>query len=659
MRDDNIRGFPRRPSINDHSTKNLIIRHLLGYQPHGRYNLSSRNEHGHMLKMLMEEDKFVKTVAGVDEKYEVALFEYKNPTSGLKLTHRINRLDSCEDQDLLSWHTLFNETARVCKWSDEVKLDVLTQIVNINIQVQIGCRPTVDDLLTALLKLKYNPQSAYKYQNRLHTLRQEDFMTTRAYIKTIEITARKLGIALDWTEDMTKAKIQEVFFAGLNDLTRFEITRYSDKSYESVLNNLQSLDSLLIEKFRNSQDLESDVYYRNKDNTPYENSRKTRGRYKETGYKYNPDTKPKYCTLHKSHTHNNEECRARKKGENKSNSESKTFVIKETVARPKTIDIPIKIKNNNYRALIDTGSVENYLPSHIVSDLKLPANKKSTPNKVEIANGTIIEVTHDTICDFHLFEDHKITYTSKFNILTNDTGLPILGMQFLLENDSMINIGEGYIRIDNMEYEIDVKTSENEGDDFDTIVEKARVYQITNEEALKNMIKLAKRENKPLGEVPNFTHKIPLLAKFSSIPKEYPVPLNLKEKVEDHIKCLLSDGIIEEKFSECISPAFVILKKNGKVRLVVDYRYLNSITKKTHQFTPKVQEILANLKDSRVFSKIDLNQGYYQIKVDKEDEDKTGFRILNRTFIFKRMPFGLSNAPATFQFMINSILKSV
>lgn len=78
---------------------------------------------------------------------------------------------------------------------------------------------------------------------------------------------------------------------------------------------------------------------------------------------------------------------------------------------------------------------------------------------------------------------------------------------------------------------------------------------------MENIAKQPKRENKPLGEVPNSMHKIQLFSKFSAVPREYLVPLKLREKVEDHIKCLLSDGIVEEKFYECISPAFVILIK--------------------------------------------------------------------------------------------------
>ncbi|KAG0426849.1 Retrovirus-related Pol polyprotein from transposon opus [Dictyocoela muelleri] len=137
-----------------------------------------------------------------------------------------------------------------------------------------------------------------------------------------------------------------------------------------------------------------------------------------------------------------------------------------------------------------------------------------------------------------------------------------------------------------------------------------------------------------MGESSIVSHEISLMNEFDLIPRGYLVPLKLRENVEAHLNKLISDGIIEEQFSSCISPAFVIIKKNGKIRLVVDYRYLNSITNKTHQFTPKINEILATLHGSKIFSKIDLNQGYYQINMKPEDIYKTGFRLLNRTFVF-------------------------
>ncbi|KAG0420173.1 Retrovirus-related Pol polyprotein from transposon 17.6 [Dictyocoela roeselum] len=230
-------------------------------------------------------------------------------------------------------------------------------------------------------------------------------------------------------------------------------------------------------------------------------------------------------------------------------------------------------------------------------------------------------------------------------------------MRFLAENDAVINLKENYIIVDKVEYELDI--SRNSMPEENLIYDKAKMCKDDNTQEMIDLIREARLKNKTVGEVSIIEHEIPLLSEFNATPKEYGVPLNLRKQVTEHLQSLIDDGIIEECYPTCISPAFVILKKNGKVRMVVDYRYLNSITKKTHQFTPRINDILSTLRGSKVFSKIDLNQGYYQIKVKKEDIPKTGFRIMNRTFVFKRMPFGLCNAPATFQLSMNQIFKNI
>ncbi|KAG0440695.1 Retrovirus-related Pol polyprotein from transposon [Dictyocoela muelleri] len=70
-------------------------------------------------------------------------------------------------------------------------------------------------------------------------------------------------------------------------------------------------------------------------------------------------------------------------------------------------------------------------------------------------------------------------------------------------------------------------------------------------------------------------------------------------------------------------------------------------------------ELLGKLKSATIFSSLDLNQGYYQVSIAKDDIPKTGFQILNRTFVFHKMPFGLCNAPAKFQRIMNEMLKDV
>ncbi|KAG0441245.1 hypothetical protein DMUE_1194 [Dictyocoela muelleri] len=152
----------------------------------------------------------------VDQNIETALFEYSNKESGLKIIHKLNLLKAVDDQDLINWKNCFQEVARICKWSDATQQDVLTQIMDINIQYQIGSTTSANETLYKLLKLKYNENSAHFYQKRLSTIRQNNHYTIRAYLKEIRETCNKLSICLDWDNATTESKVQEIFICGLH-----------------------------------------------------------------------------------------------------------------------------------------------------------------------------------------------------------------------------------------------------------------------------------------------------------------------------------------------------------------------------------------------------------------------------------------------------------
>lgn len=146
--------------------------------------------------------------------------------------------------------------------------------------------------------------------------------------------------------------------------------------------------------------------------------------------------------------------------------------------------------------------------------------------------------------------------------------------------------------------------------------------------------------------------------------KPYRLPESQKAEIEKQIDKLLHEGIVEESTSPWNSPLLVVPKKvdasgERKWRIVVDYRKLNEKTVGNAYPLPDITEILDQLGQSKYFSCIDMVMGYHQIELNPGDMDKTAFSTKQGHWAYKRMPFGLKTAPATFQAMMNSVLSGL
>ena len=107
--------------------------------------------------------------------------------------------------------------------------------------------------------------------------------------------------------------------------------------------------------------------------------------------------------------------------------------------------------------------------------------------------------------------------------------------------------------------------------------------------------------------------------------------------------------IIVPSKSTWASPIILVPKKDGSVWFCVDYRKANEITHKDAYLIPRIDDALDTLAESKCFSTLDLNSGYWQVEVDKGHRENTAFCTHEGLFEFNVMPFGLCNAPATFQ----------
>ena len=125
---------------------------------------------------------------------------------------------------------------------------------------------------------------------------------------------------------------------------------------------------------------------------------------------------------------------------------------------------------------------------------------------------------------------------------------------------------------------------------------------------------------------------------------------------EKQISELIEKGWIEPSTSPYGAPILFVVKKNGELRMCIDYRALNQLTIKNRYPLPRIDDLFDCLQGAKFFTSLDLAQGYHQIQILDEDVPKTAFRTPKGHFQFRVLSFGLTNAPATFQTAMNEML---
>eukprot|EP00253_Pinus_taeda_P030790 PITA_30790 len=345
--------------------------------------------------------------------------------------------------------------------------------------------------------------------------------------------------------------------------------------------------------------------------------------------------------------------------------------------QPTMVDFEGKISNLTISVLIDPGATLSYVNTKVVECCNLQSVKFKNPWLVQLATGAKRRVTAKiNDCSFTI-ADQPIT--ADLNILPLGSYDILIGMDWLEKHWSLVDCKTKIIYY---------RDQEGNSKEMQGIKRPVQVRPITANQLVKCVRKgcqvyaiqvgyaNTKDESASLNDIPviqeftdvfpeeirglpprrniDFTIELVLgAAPVSRAPYRMSVPELTELKMQ--LQELLDKNYIRPSVSPWGVPVLFVKKKDGTLRMCIDYRQLNKLTIKNKYPLPRIDELFDQVKGATVFSNIDLRLGYHQIKIKDEDIAKTVFRTRYGHYEFVVLPFGLTNAPTTFMCLMNGI----
>ncbi|XP_048627868.1 uncharacterized protein LOC125596911 [Brassica napus] len=350
------------------------------------------------------------------------------------------------------------------------------------------------------------------------------------------------------------------------------------------------------------------------------------------------------------------------------------------LSSPHTIKLKGRVAGEEVVVLIDSGATHNFISEELVKKLSIP---RSTTKGYGVMVGAGLTVKGGGVCDEVELQLPECTVTSSFLPLELGMADVILGIQWLetlgetrsnwklqwmkfqLGKETVTLQGDPSLFSAQVSLKALWKAMENEGEGYMVELSSMQTVGGGEPERLRSEYQWVESEfggtfQEPQGLPPSRgkEHAITLEAGANPVSvRPFRYPHVQKEEIERQIAVMLAAGIIQESNSPFSSPVLLVRKKDGSWRFCVDYRALNKVTVPDRYPIPMIDLLLDELQGAKVFSKLDLRSGYHQILVKSEDVPKTAFRTHDGHYEFLVMPFGLSNAPATFQSIMNDVFR--
>ncbi|XP_063946164.1 uncharacterized protein LOC108194850 [Daucus carota subsp. sativus] len=360
---------------------------------------------------------------------------------------------------------------------------------------------------------------------------------------------------------------------------------------------------------------------------------------------------------------------------NKPTARTLNMTLKDAMVDNDVISGTLLVNSENACVLIDSGASRSFISIRLMNKLGMESVPLREMMNIEIANQEVITV--DQVCP----NCEILVQTQNFAIDLIPIKLGefdvILGMDWLTKYDAQINCRRKRVSLKGANGKRVMVRGQKQARKFLTIIQAKRFLRQGCQAYLAHVVDVSKASPK-IDEIPvvkeykdvfpeelpgippdreiEFTiDLVPSTAPISKAPYRM-APAEMKE-LATQLQELLDKGVIRPSVSPWGAPVLFVKKKDGSMRLCIDYRELNKMTIKNKYPLPRIDDLFDQLKGASYFSKIDLRSGYHQLKIKPEDVPKTAFRTRYGHYEFLVMPFGLTNAPAAFMDLMNRVFK--
>jgi hypothetical protein len=321
----------------------------------------------------------------------------------------------------------------------------------------------------------------------------------------------------------------------------------------------------------------------------------------------------------------------------------------------KSMVVPVLIKGERFLALLDTGSTHNFLRGDTMQRLGL-ATSGGEQLRVTVANGGRLP------CAGIARNVPIVIGGAAFSVTC--AGINLGGFDFILSVDFLRTLGPILWDLEAMTVSFLHRGTHVQWQGVHPAAPQpqAAVVSATDQQPMLDILLEQQGTifSKPTGLPPArpYDHRIHLLPGTEPVVvRPYRYPQLQKDELERQCTAMLAQGIIRPSTSPFSAPVLLVRKADKSWRFCIDYCTLNTKTSKDKFPIPVVDELLDELHGACFFYKLDLRSGYHQVRMYAGDIDKTAFRTHHGHYEFLVMPFGLSNAPATFQALMNDVLR--